>query len=88
MNITRCILGILSKDSILYYTFRHLQEKGYQATSKPETSVLPELWRKRTGLLLSGPKSSFQMKVNVAFNLEIKVPGSGERVERHRINVA
>ncbi len=34
------------------------------------------LWRKRTGLLLSGPKSSFQMKVNFAFHLEIKVPES------------
>ncbi len=51
-------------------------------------SVLPGLWRKRTGLLLSGPKSSFQMKVNFAFNLEIKVPESGGRVERHRIHVA
>ncbi len=51
-------------------------------------SVLPGLWRKRSGLLLSGPKSSFQMKVNVAFHLEIKVPESGGRVERHRIHVA
>ncbi len=51
-------------------------------------SILPGLWRKRTGLLLSGPKSSFQMKVNFAFNLEIKVPESGGRVERHRIHVA
>ncbi len=41
-----------------------------------------------TGLLLSGPKSSFQMKVNFAFHLEIKVPESGGRVERHRIHVA
>ncbi len=40
------------------------------------------------GLLLSGPKSSFQMKVNFAFHLEIKVPESGGRVERHRIHVA
>ncbi len=32
-------------------------------------SILPGLRRKRTGLLLSGPKSSFQMKINVAFNL-------------------
>ncbi len=48
-------------------------------------SILPGLWRKRTGLLLGG---SFQMKVNFAFHLEIKVPESGERVERHRINVA
>ncbi len=43
---------------------------------------------KRTGLLLSGPKSSVQMKVNFAFHLEIKVPESGGRVERHRIHVA
>ncbi len=43
---------------------------------------------KRTGLLLSGPKSSFQMKVNFAFHLEIKVPESGGREERHRIHVA
>ncbi len=50
--------------------------------------VLPGLWRKRTGLLLSGPKCSFQMKVNSAFHLEIKVPESGGRVERHRIHVA
>ncbi len=51
-------------------------------------SILPGLRRKRTGLLLSGPKSSFQMKVNFAFNLEIKVPESGWRVGRHRIYVA
>ncbi len=44
-------------------------------------SILHGLWRKRTGLLLSGPKSSFQMKVNF-------VPESGGRVERHRIHVA
>ncbi len=51
-------------------------------------SILPGLWRKRTGLLLSGPKSFFQMKVNFAFHLEIKFPESGGRVERHRIHVA
>ncbi len=51
-------------------------------------SILPGLRRKRTELLFSGPKSSFQMKVNVAFNLEIKVPESGGSVERHRIHVA
>ncbi len=36
-------------------------------------SILPGLRRKRTGLLHSGPKSSFQIKVNFAFHLEIKV---------------
>jgi len=50
-------------------------------------SILPGLRRKRPGLLLSGPKSSFQMKVNFAFHLEIKVPESGGRVKRHRIHV-
>ncbi len=50
-------------------TLRRLQKKGYQATSEPETtSEASGLWRKRTGLLLSGPKSSFQMKVNFAFH--------------------
>ncbi len=44
--------------------------------------VLPGLRRKITGLLLSCPKSSFQMKVNFAFHLEIKVPESGGRVGR------
>ncbi len=43
---------------------------------------------KKTGLLLSGPKSSFQMKVHFAFHLEIKVPETGGRVERNRIHVA
>ncbi len=51
-------------------------------------SILPRLRRKRTGLLLSGPKSSFQMKVNFVFNLKIKVSASGGRVERQRIHVA
>ncbi len=46
--------------------------------------MIAGLKRKRTGLLLSGPKSSFQIKVYFAF-LEIKVLG---REERHRIHVA
>ncbi len=51
-------------------------------------SILPGLNKKITGLLLSDPMSSFQIKVNFAFHLEIKVPESGGRVERHRIHVA
>ncbi len=51
-------------------------------------SILPGLRRKITGLLLSGPKFSFQINVNFAFNLEIKVPESEGRVDRHRIHVA
>ncbi len=41
-----------------------------------------------TGLLLSGPKLCSLMKVNFAFPLEIRVPESGGREERHRIHVA
>ncbi len=68
-------------------TLRRLQEKGYQATSEPETTS--EASYLGCGEKeLSGPKSSFQMKVNFAFHLEIKVPESGGRVERHRIHVS
>ncbi len=51
-------------------------------------SILPGLRRKRTGLLHSSPKSSFQIKVHFEFHLEIKVSESGGSVERHRIHVA
>ncbi len=70
-------------------TLRHLQEKVLPShfwNRNNVRSILPGLRRKTTGLLLSGPKSSFQIKVNVAFHLEIKVPESGGRVERHRIH--
>ncbi len=66
-------------------------EKGLPShfwNSNNVRSILHGLRRKRTGLLLSGPKSSFQIKENVAFHLEIKVPESGGRVERHIIHVA
>ncbi len=46
-------------------------------------SILAGLRRKRTGLLLSGSKSSFQINVHFAFHLEIKVPESGGRVEKN-----
>ncbi len=68
--------------------FKHLGECSGKGLQSHFRSILTGLRRKRTGLLLNGPKSSFQMKVNVAFHLEIKVPESGGRVERHRINVA
>lgn len=59
-----------------------------QVSKKPivnEKRLLPKLWRKRAGVSLSGPKSSFQSKVNFAFHLEIKVIETGGRMERHRI---
>ncbi len=55
---------------------------------KPRQKHLTWAKEKITKLLLSGPKSSFQMKVNFAFQLEIKVPESRARVEGHRIHVA
>ncbi len=44
--------------------------------------VLPGLMRRRTGLLPSGPKSSFQMRASFVFHLETKVLESGGRVEK------
>ncbi len=49
--------------------------------------VLPGL-RRRTGLLPSGPKSSFQMRASFIFNLETKVLESGGRVEKLIAQVA
>ncbi len=50
--------------------------------------VLPELRRRRTGLLPSGPKSSFQMRASFVFHLETKVLESGGRVEKLIAQVA
>ncbi len=44
--------------------------------------VLPELRRRRTRLLPSGPKSSFQMRASFEFHLETKFLESGGRVEK------
>ncbi len=44
--------------------------------------VLPGLMRRRTGLLPSGPKSSFHMRASFVFHLENKVLESGGRVEK------
>ncbi len=50
--------------------------------------VLPGLRRRRTGLLPSGPKSSFQMRASFVFNLETKVLESGGRVVKLIAQVA
>ncbi len=49
--------------------------------------VLPGL-RRRTGLLPSGPKSSFQMRASFVFHLETKVLESGGRGEKLKAQVA
>ncbi len=50
--------------------------------------VLPGLRRRRTGLLPSGPKSSFQMRASFVFHLETKVLESGGRVKKLIVQVA
>ncbi len=75
-------------------------EAGVKASRAPHTdvsrnlatvvvrSVLPGLRRRRTGLLPSGPKSSFQMRASFVFHLETKVLESGGRVEKLIAQVA
>ncbi len=74
-------------------------EAGVKASRAPHTDVsrnlatvvirgvLPGLRRRRTGLLPSGPKPSFQMRANVLFHLETKILESGGRVEKLRAQV-
>ncbi len=69
-------------------------EAGVKASRAPHTDVsrnlatvvvrgvLPGLRRRRTGLLPSGPKSSFQIRASFVFHLETKVLESGGRVEK------
>ncbi len=73
---------------------------GVKASRAPHTDVsmnlatvvvrgiLPGLRRRRTGLLPSGPKSSFQMRTSFVFHLETKVLESGGRVEKLIAQVA
>ncbi len=56
-------------------------------TTENVRDVLPGL-RRRTGLLPSGPKSSFQMRASFVFHLETKVLESGGRVEKLIAQVA
>ncbi len=75
-------------------------EAGVKASRAPHTDVsrnlatvvvrgvLPGLRRRRTGLLPSGPKSSFQMRDSFGFNLKTKVLESGGRVVKLIAQVA
>ncbi len=75
-------------------------EAGVKASRAPHTDVsrslatvvargvLPGLRKRRTGLLPSGPKSSFQMRASFVFHLETKVLESGRRVEKLIAQVA
>ncbi len=88
--------SLMSKiDSIIWVNFtRNGLRLGSRHQEPPHTDVsmnlatvvvrgvLPGLRRRRTGLLPSGPKSSFQMRASFVFHLETKVLESGGRVEK------
>ncbi len=74
-------------------------EAGVKTSRAPHTDVSRNLatvvfrgvlpgQRRRTGLLPSGPKSSFQMRASFVFHLETKVLESGGRVEKLIAQVA
>ncbi len=63
---------------------RRVEEFGYSCGQRRLTWAK----RRRTGLLPSGPKSSFQMRASFVFHLETKVLESGGRVEKLIAQVA
>ncbi len=65
-------------------THRRVEEFGYSYHQRRLTWAK----RRRTGLLPSGPKSSFQMRASFVFHLETKVLESGGRVEKLIAQVA
>ncbi len=71
-------------------THRRVKEFGYSCSIPLVKPLLNHRQRakRRTGLLPSGPKFSFQMRANVVFNLETKVLWSGGRVEKLIAQVA
>ncbi len=99
---TAALWGLSSKiDSRIWVSFtRNRLRLGSRHQEPPHTDVsrnlatvvargvLPGLWRRRTGLLPSGPKSSFQMRASFVFHLETKVLESGGRVEKLIAQVA
>ncbi len=93
----RSIMRIVKQNRFKNLSELHKEwtEAGVKASRAPHTDVsmnlatvvvrgvLPGLRRRRTGLLPSGPKSSFQMRASFVFHLETKVLESGGRVEKH-----
>ncbi len=82
VNFTRN--GLRLGSSIKSTTHRCVEEFGYSCLQRRLTWAK----RRRTGLLPSGPKSSFQMRASFVFHLETKVLESGGRVEKLRAQVA
>ncbi len=78
-------------------THRRVKEFGYSCriplvkpllNHRQHQRRLTWLRRRRTGLLPSGPKFSFQMRASFIFHLETKVLESGGRVEKLIAQVA
>ncbi len=72
------------QDIKIHHTHRRVKEFVYSCQQRRLTWAK----RRRTGLLPSGPKSSFQMRASVVFHLETKVLESGGRVEKLIAQVA
>ncbi len=99
---TAALWGLSSKiDSRIWVNFtRNGLRLGSRHQEPPHTDVsrnlatvvirgvLPGLRRRRTRLLPSDPKSSFQMRASFVFHLETKVLESGGRVEKLIAQVA
>ncbi len=99
---TAALWGLSSKiDSRIWVNFtRNGLRLGSRHQEPPHTDVsrnlatvvirgvLPGLRKRRTGLLPSGPKLSFQMRASFVFHLETKVLESGGRVEKLIAQVA
>ncbi len=97
----RSLMRIVKIDSRIWVNFtRNGLRLGSRHEEPPHTDVsrnlatvvvrdvLPGLRRRRTGLLPSGPKSSFQMRASFVFHLETKVLESGGKVEKLIAQVA
>ncbi len=78
VNFTRN--GLRLGSSIESTTHRRVEEFVYSCHQRRLTWAK----RRRTGLLPSGPKSSFQMRASFVFHLETNVLESGGRVEKLR----
>ncbi len=95
---TAALWGLSRKiDSRIWVTFtRNGLRLGSRHQEPPHTDVSRNLatvvvlpgQRRRTGLLPSGPKSSFQKRASFVFHLETKVLESGGRVEKLIAQVA
>ncbi len=93
---TAALWGLSSKiDSRIWVNFtRNKLRLGSRHQEPPHTDVsrnlatvvvrgiLPGLRRRRTGMLPSDPKFSFQIRASFVFHLETKVLESGGRVEK------